>query len=123
MSEETVNTICITCPVGCSLEVTLAGQAVTKVEGHGCKRGTEYAEEEISDPRRMVASTVRVRGGVHLLVPVYTAAPLPKHLIFELLAQLREVELDAPVDAGQVVVRNALETGVDVLASRNLPRA
>ena len=119
--EETSKLICIICPMGCSLEVTHDGRRVTRVRGQGCKRGIGYSEKEISDPRRMVATTVRVRGGVHPLVPVYTANPLPKHLIFDLLDELRKVELDAPVEIGQIVVANALDTGVDVLASRDLP--
>jgi len=123
MNEETSKMICITCPVGCSLEATHDGRRVTKVEGQGCKRGIEYAGKEVSDPCRMVASTVRVRGGVHPLVPVYTANPIPKHLIFDLLAQRRAQELDAPVEVGQIVMANALNTGIDVLASRNLPRS
>jgi len=55
------------------------------------------------------------------LVPVYTAAAIPRPLIFDLLAELRKVELPAPVQMGQVVLESALGTGVDVLASRNLP--
>ena len=121
MAEETSEMICITCPVGCALRVTHDGRRVIHVEGHGCKRGIEYADKELSDPRRMVATTVVVRGGVHPLVPVYTAGPIPKHLIFGLLAELRRVELEAPVSAGQVVLDNALGTGIDVLASRDLP--
>jgi CxxC motif-containing protein len=68
----------------------------------------------------MVTSTVKVKGGVYPLVPVYTAAPIPKPLIFDLLAELRRVELKAPVKVGQVVLQNVLSTGIDVLASRNL---
>jgi len=56
-------------------------------------------------------------------VPVCTAAPIPKPLIFDLLAELRRVELQAPVQIGQVVLGDALDTGVDVLATRNLPAA
>jgi len=123
MAEETTRVICITCPMGCSLEVTHEGKTVTKVTGNQCKKGLSYAEAEISDPRRMVTSTVRVLGGVHPLVPVYTAAPIPKPLIFDLLAALRRVQLQAPVQMGQVVLENALGTGIDVLASRDLPMA
>jgi len=121
MAEEVTKMICITCPVGCSLEVTHEGKTVIKVEGNQCKRGVEYAEAELTDPRRMVTTTVKVRGGVHPLVPVYTAAPIPKPLIFDLLSELRKVELQAPVQVDQPVLKNALGTGVDVLASRNLP--
>jgi CxxC motif-containing protein len=123
MAEETTKIICITCPMGCTLEVTHDGATITKVEGEQCKRGKEYAQAELTDPRRMVTSTVKVRGGVHPLVPVYTAAPIPKPKIFGLLAELRKVELKAPVKAGQKVLQNALDTGIDILASRNLPAA
>ncbi|MCR4405696.1 MAG: DUF1667 domain-containing protein [Anaerolineae bacterium] len=121
MAEELTKLICITCPVGCTLEVTHEGKTLIKVEGNQCKKGVDYAEGELTDPRRMVTSTVKVRGGVFPLVPVYTAAPIPKPLIFDLLAELRKVELQAPVKVGQVVLKNALGTGVDILASRNLP--
>jgi CxxC motif-containing protein len=120
MAEEMNKIICITCPMGCTLEVTHEGKTVTKLEGNSCKKGLKYAEAELTDPRRMVTSTVKVKGGVYPLVPVYTAAPIPKPLIFDLLAELRKVELKAPVKVGQVVLQNALSTGVDVLASRNL---
>ena len=123
MAEETTKIICITCPMGCTLEVTHDGDTITKVVGEECKRGREYAQAELTDPRRMVTSTAKVKGGVHPLVPVYTAAPIPKPLIFDLLATLRKVELQAPVKDGQVVLENALDTGIDVLASRNMPVA
>lgn len=121
MAEEITKLICITCPVGCTLEVTHEGKTILQVDGSQCKKGLDYAERELTDPRRMVTSTVKVRGGIFPLVPVYTAAPIPKPLIFDLLAELRKVELQAPVKVGQMVLKNALGTGVDVLASRNLP--
>ena len=52
--------ICVTCPMGCALEVAVAGDRVLAVEGHGCKRGVAYAADEISDPRRVVTTTVAV---------------------------------------------------------------
>ncbi len=121
MAEEATKMICITCPMGCSLTVTHEGKSATKVEGNQCKKGLDYAVAELTDPRRMVTTTVKVRGGLHPLVPVYTAAPMPKPLILDLLDALRGVELQAPVQMGQVVLENALGTGVNVLASRDMP--
>lgn len=115
--------ICITCPMGCTLEVTREGQTLLSVAGNTCKRGVEYVQRELTDPRRMVASTVRVRGGIHPLVPVYTAAPIPKPRIFELLAQLRAVELEAPVTMNQIVLENVFGEGINVIASRDMPCA
>jgi CxxC motif-containing protein len=123
MAEEMTKIICITCPMGCTLEVTHEGKTITKVDGESCKKGVAYAEGELTDPRRMVTSTVKVKGGVHPLVPVYTAAPIPKPKIFDLLTALRQVELKAPVKVGQVVLENALGMGIDILASRNLPKS
>ncbi len=71
----TENIICITCPMGCTLQVTHEGSTILNVEGNNCARGIAYVQRELTDPRRMVATTVRVSGGLHPLVPVYTKEP------------------------------------------------
>ena len=116
--EEMKKMICITCPKGCTLEVTRDGETITKVVA-GCKRGNEYAEREMRDPRRMVASTVKIANSLHPLMPVYTSAPFPKPRIHELLLELRQMELKAPIRVGQVIAKNVLDTGIDILASRS----
>ncbi|MFU8826555.1 MAG: DUF1667 domain-containing protein [Brevefilum sp.] len=113
--------ICVTCPQGCLLKVKHEGNQVLEVLESGCKRGREYAICELQDPRRMVASTVRVKGGLHPLVPVYTRSAFPKPLIPKLAQELRQVELAAPVKINQVVVKDMLGTGIDVVASRDMP--
>lgn len=111
--------ICVTCPKGCTLLVDRDGQTVVKVEG-GCKRGHEYARQELVDPRRMVASSVRILGALHPLLPVYTSAPFPKPRIAELLAVLRKIEVSSPVVLDQVILENVLDTGIDIHASREM---
>ena len=115
--------ICITCPMGCTLQVTHEGEMLLHVDGNTCNRGIKYVESELKDPRRMVATTVRVRNGLHPLVPVYTAQPFPKPKIFELLKLIRKLEISAPVEMDQVVLADALGTGIDIVASRALPIA
>jgi len=115
--------ICIICPMGCQLDVLFdpeRGQ-VLEIEGNGCQRAWPYAEKELTNPTRMVTTTVRVRNGMWPLVPVHTAEPIPKSAIFPLLRELRRVEVQAPVRCGQVILANGAGTGVDVLASRDLP--
>ncbi len=68
----------------------------------------------------MIASTVKVTGGHHPLLPVYTREPFPKPRIQELMAALRTVEIAAPVHMGEIVLPNALGTGIDVIASRDM---
>lgn len=111
--------ICITCPKGCTLEVTKEGDTIIDIKP-GCKRGHEYVHNEMVDPRRMVASTVTVEGGLHPLLPVYTSAPFPKPRIPDLLTQLRKVRVKAPIKMEEVVLENALGTGINILASRDV---
>ena len=119
--EELIKLICISCPQGCALEVTAEGKTVLKVDGESCKQGIEYAEREITDPRRMIASTVRVKNGFHPLVPVYTKMPIPKKAINNVLKELRNVELTAPVALGTIVIKNVFGTGINVITSRDMP--
>ncbi|MBC7261873.1 MAG: DUF1667 domain-containing protein [Anaerolineae bacterium] len=119
--KDKVSLICITCPMGCRLDVTLEGGKVVSVEGQACKRGLAYAQHEITDPRRVVTTTVRVKNGLHPLLPVYTERPFPKSQIFPLLQELRQITVTAPVRMGQVILANALGTGINVLASRDMP--
>lgn len=114
--------ICISCPVGCELEVTLDGDKIINVEDNACKLGLDYAEQEIFDPRRMVASTVKVKNGFHPLVPVYTEHPIPKPMINDILGEIRKVEIEAPVEQNQVVIEDVLNTGINIIASRNMPK-
>jgi len=120
---ENTKVICITCPKGCRLDVTREGDTILSVDNCGCKRGEEYVKAELTDPRRMVATTVKILGSLHPLLPVYTAKPFPKPRIRELLTALQQVELSAPVTMGVVVVKDALGTGIDILASREMKPA
>lgn len=111
--------ICVACPKGCRLEARRKNGEIL-VSHAGCKRGKQYAIGEITDPRRMVASTVQIKGSMHPLIPVYTEKPFPKGMIFSLLDQIRATKIQAPVKAGDVVIKNALGTGIDVIASRDM---
>jgi CxxC motif-containing protein len=119
--EDIIKLICITCPKGCTLEVHHEGDTVVKVE-QGCKRGHEYANRELVDPRRMISSTVKITGGVHPLLPVYTSDAFPKPRIPELMTTLRHLKIKAPVRMNEVVVENVLDSGINILASRDSPK-
>ena len=113
--------ICVTCPVGCTIEAIIEGGELIAVKGNACRRGQAFVQEEITNPRRMLTTTVQVIGGTLPLVPVHSSEPLPKSLLREAAAALRHVRIPAPVSSGQVVVPNVLGTGVDMIASRPVP--
>lgn len=111
---------CIMCPMGCEMTVTLNNGKFAGVTGNSCPRGARYAETEVTDPRRMLTTTVRIKGGFLPLLPVVSADVLPKGKILECVVYLRNITVEAPVKAGDVVVPNILGTGVNILASRDM---
>ncbi len=117
----THNYTCINCPLSCSLELKEEDGSVLEVTGNDCKVGARYAEEEFTDPRRVVTTTVGVRGGVLPLLPVRTENAIPKRLIWDAVNQIAGVVVAAPVENGQLVLSNVADTGVDVIATRDLP--
>ena len=112
--------ICIGCPLGCKLTVEMDGGQVVSVNGNTCKRGDDYARKELTDPRRIVTSTVPVAGGNLPVVSVKTASDIPKGKIRECLCALKGVTLTAPVQIGDVIVENVADTGVDVIATKSI---
>lgn len=114
---------CTTCPVGCRISVVLdeAGQPVT-ISGNRCKRGIGYAASEVTNPQRVVTSTVwAVSGDGHRrLLPVRTKSAVPKKLMFQIMESISGLTVNTPVQMGQVVVSNILDTGVDIIASRSI---
>ncbi len=115
--------ICVVCPVGCTIRATVEGKEIVSLEGQACKRGEAFVREELTAPKRMLTTTVRVRGGQYPLLPVRSSAPLPKDKLLAAAALLRQVEVQAPVEDHQVIVPNILGTGVDIIASRPLEAA
>ena len=120
MSMSTVNLICIGCPLGCPLTVEMEGNEVKSVAGNTCPRGDAYAKKELTNPTRIVTSTVRVAGGKLAMVSVKTESDIPKGKIFDCVKALKDVELVAPVKIGDVVLENVAGPGVDVIATKNV---
>lgn len=112
------NLTCVACPLGCSITVELddAGN-ILSVTGNTCKRGDAYARTEMTNPTRSLTSTVKVSGGAHPVVPVKSAAPVPKFMLFDCMKEINQVTLQAPVKIGQVVIHNILGTGVDIVTT------
>lgn len=116
----TMELTCIGCPLGCPLTVTMENNEVVEVKGNTCPKGAIYAKKEVTNPTRIVTSTVRVTGGTCPMVNVKTASDIPKGKIFECVEALKEIVLVAPVKIGDVVLDDVAGTGVAVVAARNV---
>jgi len=111
---------CIVCPIGCRMMVQdLGGGESYQVRGHQCSRGESYAIEEQTHPTRMLTTTVKLSRNKITRLPVKTAHPVPKALLHQCMEELNQLEVEGTVKLGQVLLKNVLNTGVDVVATRS----
>lgn len=117
---EQLEVICIECPLGCMVRLDMENGTARNIFGYSCKRGEAYALKEITSPVRMVTSTMKVKNGERPLVSVKTNGPIPKNKIFECMAEINRTEAIAPVSAGDVLIGNAANTGIAIIATKDV---
>lgn len=108
--------ICIVCPRGCHLKV----DDNMNVSGNTCPRGKVYALNEITNPTRMITSTVAIESEELKRLPVMTSMPIPKGKIFEVMEEINKVRIKAPIKIGDVIIKNVLGLDSDIIATRNI---
>lgn len=117
---EQLEVICIECPLGCTVHVDMENGAAQNIFGYSCKRGEAYALKEITNPVRMVTSTIKVKNGERPLVPVKTKEAVPKDKIFQCMDEINRAEVFAPVSAGDILIDNAAGTGIAIIATKDV---
>ena len=125
MSSITKDLVCIVCPNGCRMKVTLPDSGPLSpetilVEGNRCERGVDYAHQEMTCPRRVLTSTVRLTVSRHTRLPFKTCRSIPKTSLLDVMRMLDHAEASAPVHCGDVIVKNVLDTGADIVATRDM---
>jgi CxxC motif-containing protein len=108
--------------MGCHLEIEELDNGEYKITGNQCKRGIIYAQKELTNPTRVLPTTVKIKNGPLRRLPVRTNGAIPKGKIFEAMDIINKVEVEAPIKMGDVVVANILNTGIDVIASRTMEK-
>lgn len=114
--------ICIVCPIGCRLTVTKddSKDSGYSVSGNKCKRGIDYGIKELTNPTRVITSTVKIKNAHLKRLPVKTNGAIPKDLNFECMKVINSIEVEAPIKMGDIIVKNILGTGIDLVASRTM---
>lgn len=120
MAMEKRELICICCPLGCPMVVKIEDGKVIETIGNTCKRGETYGVKEITNPTRIVTSTVKVDSGVKPYVSVKTKEDIPKNKIFDCMKALQNVTVKAPIYIGDIIVDNVGGTGVPIVATSNV---
>ncbi len=109
--------ICIVCPKGCHINVD--GDNIT---GYSCPRGLNYVKQEMVDPRRTLTSTMIVEGGNIRVCPVKSSDTLPKDKVIDVVKLIDKTTAHAPIKVGDVLIKNVLSLGVDIIATKDIDR-
>lgn len=108
--------ICIVCPKGCRIKVDNEGN----ISGYTCLRGLNYVKEELTCPKRMLTSTVKVSNRKDTYVSVKTSSSIPKDLLLKVMEELKKASVEAPIKMHQVLLKNIFDTNVDIIATKEI---
>ena len=113
------NLVCIVCPIGCRMKITGTMDNL-EVSGNICKKGITYANDEITNPVRMVCTTVKINGGIHNVIPVKTDRAIPDKYKLEVVKAVNDITLTSPVKMGDIIIPDIFGTGVNIVAERDM---
>ena len=113
---------CVACPLGCSITVEYEGTEVISVTGNTCPRGAEYGRKEVTNPTRIVTSSVLLVNAANgaKTVSCKTKTDIPKDKIFDVVKALKGVSVTAPVHIGDVIIEDVAGTGVPIVATKEV---
>ncbi len=110
--------VCINCPAGCLLSIEFDNKIIS-VSGNRCKSGLEYSEKEIFHPERIVTTTVKIKKSLIKMLPCKTNKTIPKALTDKIIKEASHITAVAPVKTGDILIKNIINTGADLVATRN----
>jgi CxxC motif-containing protein len=108
--------ICIVCPRGCHISV----DDNNIITGNQCKRGETYVINEMTNPKRVLTTTVKTLFPEHPRVSVKTSEAIPKGLLYQAMEEINKIVIDKEMKIGEVVIKNILDTGVDVILTKSV---
>ena len=111
--------VCILCPMGCRLKISGTIDDLN-VSGNICKKGSAYAHDEITNPVRTICTTVRIKGGIHRVIPVKTDKAIPDKYKLDVVKAVNSIELTSPVKMGDIIISDLFGTGVNIVAERDM---
>ena len=107
--------ICIVCPRGCHVHV----DEQMNITGNKCKRGIDYVMSELNEPKRILTTTVRTIFSDQPRISVKTDQPIPKDKLYDVMNILAEVTIDQPMNIGEILIENVLETGSNIILTKS----
>ena len=112
--------ICTVCPRGCEITAEYTDRSDAVITGYTCKRGEKYAMDECFEPKRVFTASVRIDAPGRRMLPVRTRGPIDRDMLLKCAAETEKIRVQSPVKAGEVIRKDFLGTGSDLIASMTL---
>ena len=113
--------ICIGCPMACRVKLGISEDGkLLWVSNNECKEGKKYAVNEFRSPVRILTTTLLTQTGSQRLLPVRSSKAIPKSALKDCVKALGDVRVSPPIQLGDVIVSNILNTGADLIATDEL---
>ena len=119
--------ICIACPRGCTLTVTIGDTPDTmEVSGNSCPKGISYGKQEVLCPMRTLTTTVACRSARRneetigfgepefIRLPVKTGCEIPLEEMKSMIEKIRTITAAAPVRYGDCLAQLTAENGTKI---------
>jgi len=124
MAIEKKHFTCVTCPVGCEVDVEVQDGSILSITGNKCDKVKEFVLQELKEPMRVLTTTVRIKGAKWAMLPVRTDKSIPKRLFLQAIEELASIDLQAPVHISEVIIRDIAGSGANIVATRTVnPRS
>lgn len=114
--------LCKECAKGCILDIYKDNGNI-EIEGNKCDIGKEYGIKKIKDNNGILTTLVRIKGSLqHNVVSVKSSDVIDKGLWIECSKALSRIHIGPPINIGDIICKNILNTGVDILSTINIKK-
>lgn len=110
---------CKVCNLGCKISIKKIDDNYV-VEGNRCNRGLEFGTKTVQEPDRIITGRALLKNGPMGRVPVKSTDVIPSYLVDEAMEIIKTTVVVAPVNKGDIIIKNILNTGVDIIAQRRV---
>lgn len=106
---------CIVCPVGCRILIE-----EDEISNYKCKKGLQYAIQEIKNPKRGLTTTLKAVGLSKRRVAVRLDSEIPKEMIFEVLKEIKKMKITKKIKRGEIILENVLNLGANLVSQETV---
>lgn len=114
-------TVCNKCEEYCVIDIKTVDDVV-EIIGNKCKEGLEFVDRDLQSSKDILTTLVRIKGGYVKVVSVKSDRPIEKKLFLKCSRALSRINVGAPIKIGDVVCKNLLNLGIDIICTKNVDR-